>query len=616
MSDNYRDRSSVITLFFFIAAGILLLKALQIQLIDTSYQARASATAIDKYVLYPSRGLIYDRNGKLLVNNNAMYDLKATYKQIRPEMDTVKFCQLLDIDIKKFKNNLDKDFRSHRFSKSVPFVFMSKISAETCARFMEHLHEFPGFSMQLRNVRGYPHKNAAHVLGYLNEVNQKDLEKEPGKYAKGDYIGARGLEAAYEDELKGRKGAKYVLKDNLGREVGPYKNGKQDSTATSGKDLITTLDIDLQSYGELLMQNKTGSIVAIEPKTGEILTIVSTPTYDPNLLTINRHRGEAFQALREDSLMPFFDRAIMAKYPPGSLFKSVVALVGMQEKVLEPNRYISCNMGYHYKGEVRKCHAHPQAYNVEIAIAHSCNAYFFQTIRDIIEINGFYKPKEGVDLFSRYLYQFGLDSPLGIDIPNEKGGNVPTSAYYDKLYSKSGGPWYSPAIMSIGIGQGEVEMTTVQMANLAATLANRGYYYTPHLLKAFRDDDEPIPAKFREKHEIAIDQEYYAPVINGMEQVILSGTARIAQVKDIAICGKTGTSQNSHGKDHSVFFAFAPKENPTIAVAVYVEHGIWGNSYAAPIASLIIEKYLKGEVDPARAYLEQRMPEANLIEKP
>ncbi|MEM1319300.1 MAG: penicillin-binding protein 2 [Bacteroidota bacterium] len=616
MSDNYRERSSVVKLLFFIAAGILLFKALQIQLLDTSYQARASATAIDKYVLYPSRGLIYDRNKKLLVNNNAMYDLKVTYNQIRPEMDTTKFCELLKINRKTFKNNLDKNFRSRRYSKSVPFVFMSKISAETCARFMEHLHEFPGFSIQLRNVRGYPHKNAAHVLGYLNEVNQEQLEKFPGQYAKGDYIGAMGLEAAYEKELRGRKGAKYILKDNMGREVGPYKNGKQDSVAISGKDLISTLDIDLQGYGEQLMQNKTGSIVAIEPASGEILTMISTPTYDPNLLTINRHRGEAFSALLNDTLKPFFDRSIMAKYPPGSIFKSVVALVGMQEKVLQPNRFIPCKMGYFYNGEMRKCHDHPPPYNVEIAMAHSCNAYFFQTIRDIVEIDGFYKPQKGVDLFSRYLYQFGLGTPLGVDIPNEREGNVPTSAYYDKLYPKANGPWYSPTIMSIGIGQGEVEMTTLQMANLAAVMANRGYYYTPHLIKAFKDDDQDIPSKFREKHSIPIKPEFYDPVVEGMEQALLKGTARVAFIKDIAICGKTGTSQNPHGKDHSVFFAFAPKENPQIAIAVYVEHGIWGATYAAPIASLMIEKYLKGSVDPSRNYLEKRMLEANLTSAP
>jgi len=613
VSDNYKQRSIIVQFLFFAAGGLLLLKALQLQLIDTSYQARAQATAIDKYVLYPSRGLIYDRNMNLLINNNAMYDLKVTFNQINPEMDTLKFCQLLDIDKTTFIKNLDKNWRSRRYSRSVPFVFISKISAETCARFREHMHDFPGFSIQLRNVRGYPHQNAAHVLGYLNEVNPAQLEAYKGKYEKGDYIGASGLEAEYESLLKGRKGSKYILKDNLGREVGPYKNGQLDSNATSGMNLVTTLDIDLQSYGERLMQHKTGSIVAIEPSTGEILSIVSAPTYDPNVLTINRNRGEAFSALTKDTLQPFFDRSVTAKYPPGSLFKSVVALIAMQEGVLSANRFISCNMGYYYNGTVRKCHSHPPAYGVSTALAHSCNAYFFQTLRDVVDKEGFYNPHEGLNKFNSYLYEFGLGDTLGVDIPNERGGNVPTPDYYDKIYKDK---WYSPTIMSIGIGQGEIEMTTLQMANVAAILANRGYYYTPHLIKAYKDSDQSIPSKYILRKTVSIDREHFEPVIEGMERATTLGTATIALIDGIKICGKTGTSQNPHGKDHSVFFAFAPRENPQIAIAVYVEHGVWGASYAAPIASLMIEKHLKGVISPKRKYLEDRMLEANLTQTP
>ncbi len=616
MTDFHKGRQRGIQVFFIFAIAILLFKALEIQLIDTSYQDRARATAIDKEILYPSRGLILDRNRKLLVNNNAMYDLKCTYKQIDPNMDTTLFCKLLDIDVEAFKEKLNKNWRSARYSKSVPFVFMSKISSETYARLQESLYEFPGFSIQLRNVRGYPYPNAAHVLGYLSEVNQAQIEASKGKYSRGDYIGATGLEQAYEQELRGKKGVRYLMKDNLGREVGSYKDGDFDTVAVSGVDLVTSLDIELQRYGEQLMQNKTGSIVAIEPATGEILAMLSAPTYDPNLLTINRNRGEAFSNLLQDSLNPFLDRSVMAKYPPGSIFKTIVSLVGMEEKVVYPNTGFSCQGAYFYKGQARGCHGHSYPYDVTVALQHSCNTYYFHTIRSIIDRFSFYDPHQGLDSFNHYVYQFGLGKPLGVDVPNESSGNVPTSKYYDYLYPKAKGSWKSPTVMSIGIGQGEIEMTTVQMANLAAIIANRGSYYTPHLAKQFIGEGVAIPADYLKKKYLDIKPEYYEHIVEGMEKVVLAGTATIARVKDIPICGKTGTSQNPHGKDHSVFFAFAPRDNPKIAIAVYVEHGVWGNRYAAPIASLMIEKYLKGEVSESRSYLEKRMLEADLISLP
>lgn len=616
MADTYKRRQTSIQLFFAIAIAILLLKAMEIQLIDTSYQDRARTTAIDKEILYPSRGLVLDRNGKLLVNNNAMYDLKCTYKQIDPQMDTTRFCELLGIDKATFEKNLDKNWRSARYSKSVPFVFMSKISSETYARFQESMYEFPGFSIQLRNVRGYPYPHAAHVLGYLSEVNQAQIEASSGKYSRGDYIGATGIELAYEEELRGKKGVSYILKDNLGREVGSYKDGDFDTVAVSGLDVVTALDIELQKYGEELMQNKTGSIVAIEPATGEILTMISAPTYDPNLLTINRNRGEAFSALLQDSLRPFLDRSLMAKYPPGSIFKTVVSLIGIQEGVTTANTGHSCTGGYVYKGMVRGCHEHSYPYNVATALQHSCNTYYFHTIRNIVDRFGFYDPHQGLDTFNNFVYQFGLGKPLGVDLPSEASGNVPTSKYYDYLYPREKGSWKSPTIMSIGIGQGEIEMTTVQMANLAATIANRGYYITPHVAKGFIGGEVALEERFQTKKYVAIDQRHFEPIIDGMEKVVTAGTAMNARIKDIRLCGKTGTSQNPHGKDHSVFFAFAPRENPQIAIAVYVEHGVWGNRYASIIASLMVEKYLKGNIDPNRQYLEQRMLDADLVTLP
>ncbi len=619
MKDFNRDRQKYIKIFFLACLFVLVIKAAQIQLIDSTYREKAEATAINKNTIYPARGLIYDRNGKLLINNNAMYDLKVTYNQIDPDMDVEKFCDLLGIEVPEYRSLINKDFSDLRYSKHKPFVFLSKISADTYARLQEHLHEFPGFSTQLRNVRGYPYKNAPHVLGYLNEVSQSLLNDSVNVYKRGDYIGASGLEHKYEFELRGKKGVSYVLINNMGREVGAYSNGRLDTIPESGFDLTTSLDIDLQTYGELLMQNKTGSIVAIEPATGEILAMVSTPNYDPNLLTINRNRGMAFSALLQDTLKPFFDRSIMAKYPPGSIFKTIVALVALQENIALSTFGTSCSGGYYYKGQRWGCHGHPSPYNVPVALQHSCNTYFFTLLRNIIDKDGFDKPASGLNMLVQHLYDFGLGNPLGVDIPNELGGNVPTVKTYDDMYPKVKGSWRSPTIMSIGIGQGEIQMTTLQMANLAAIIANRGFYYVPHFAKKFEKGsiEKEIPDLYRTKKTVRIDKKHFIPVIDGMEKAVLDGTARIARISDIAVCGKTGTSQNPHGKDHSVFFAFAPKDDPKIAIAVYVEHGVWGSSYAAPIASLMIEKYLKGgEIDPARKWVEDRMLNANLIDKP
>jgi len=412
---------------------------------------------------------------------------------------------------------------------------------------------------------------------------------------------------------------RYVLKDNLGREVGDYRNnGITDTLPVSGRDLLTTLDLELQQYGEKLMQNKIGGIVALDIETGGILSMVSTPTYDPNQLTINRNRGEDYKKLLEDPNKIFFNRATMAEYPPGSLFKPFVALVALQEGATTVDRTITCNYGYYYNGIVRPaCHGHPTCRNVSMAIQHSCNAYFAQLFRDIVDRKTHYKePEEGLNIFEKYMHLFGLGETLDIDFPQEKPGNIPTTAYYDKLYGKN--RWFSPYIMSVGIGQGETLMTNMQMANLAAAIANKGSYYTPHLVQYFREGQDTLDAigTFRELNYTGIDTVHFKPVIDGMEMVVRAGTARSAYTPEIAICGKTGTAENPHGEDHSIFFAFAPKENPKIAIAVYVEHGKWGSTYAAPIASLMIEKYLRRSIASNRKYLEQRMLDANLIDLP
>ncbi|MCB0661808.1 MAG: penicillin-binding protein 2, partial [Saprospiraceae bacterium] len=522
MSDSFNTRKFSIRIVFIIGALALITKAMFIQLIDDTYSAKGSTAGIDKITVYPSRGLIFDRNGKLLVNNVPVYDLMVVYNRLDPQMDTTAFCNLLGISKGEFKERIEKDWRDQRYSKVVPYVFLSRIPADTFARFQEHLYEYPGFYAQIRNIRSYPYPNAAHLLGYIREVNQDDIDKGNGEYRSGDYIGAAGLELAYEELLKGEKGAKFILKDKFGREVGSYKDGSLDTLPLSGKDLISTIDVDLQAYGEFLMQGKTGSIVAIEPSTGEILAMASLPTYDPNRLSINSSRGKAFQELLDDPRLPFFDRTVMAQYPPGSIFKTVVALIALQEGVISPQTGFTCSNGYFYNGRLYGCHSHVYPGSVTTAIQHSCNSYFWQTFRRIIDKKDFYKPREGLDMFNNYVYQFGLGNELGVDFPREKGGNVPTSDYYDKVYKKGG--WKSPTIMSLGIGQGELQLTSMQMANLAAIMANRGHYYTPHLVKSYKNDASDIDEKYRTKHEIDINKAFYQYVIDGMEKVVTSGT--------------------------------------------------------------------------------------------
>lgn len=626
MSDPYRNRQISIQIVFVVASAILIFKAIQLQLLDSKYRSETSVSAVDKFQVYPPRGVIYDRNGQLLVYDNPMYDLMVTYNQVDPNMDVDKFCRLLDIRKEEFETALNKDWSSPKYTKSLPFVFLSKISALAYARFQENLYEFPGFFVQLRNVRGYPHQNAASVLGYIREVNSEEIEKyKERKYVMGDYIGASGIEQAFEDILRGKKGARYVLKNNYGLVVDSYDNGRLDTAAVSGKDLITTLDLDLQAYGEQLMQNKIGSIVAIEPKTGEVLTMISAPTYDPNRLNIDQNRNQAYADLLSDTLQPFFDRSVLGEYPPGSPFKTIVALIAMQMDLLPVNRTIRCSGGYFYGGASTGCHGHPTCTSVSMAIQHSCNAYFVTVFRDIVDQFGFDNPQSGLDTFNFYLNQFGLGRQLGINFPVEKDGNYPTSEYYNNYFDRQqkGQKWNSLWIRSLAIGQGEILMTNLQMANVAAIIANRGYYITPHLVKEIRSADGNIEvlgdSYEQSKNYVKIDREHFDVVVDGMEMVVRAGTARASHIPDIPLCGKTGTAENNQrgGKDHSIFFAFAPKDNPKIAVAVYVENGGFGGTYAAPIASLMVEKYLKDTIrGPSRQWLEKRVLDANLINLP
>lgn len=602
-----------------VLAGILLFQAFYIQFLDKDIRRRAQYAALEKVVSYPARGAIYDRNSKLLVYNNPVYDIEALYRKIDKNMDTARFCQLLGIDRASFISELNKDWSNKQFSKSKPFPFIKRVPVDQFAGFQEMMHEFPGFSAQLRYIRGYPRPIAAHAMGYISEVDPAEIEKSNGVYERGDYKGTSGLERAYESQLKGDKGYKYLLKDNVGVTVGSYQNGALDSAARSGDELMVSLDADLQEYGERLMQNKRGSVVAIEPSTGEILCLISAPTYNPNLLTVDRDRGRYFAALVQDTLKPLFDRTVQAQYPPGSIFKTVVALAGLQMGVLDPNKGTHCG-GSYTLGRVYKCsHIHYDPRSLGDALEQSCNVYFYQKIQDIMNKYGADKPGKGLDEFAEYMRQFGLGKMLGMDYFNELPGTIPTDAYYKRHYYRlfRDSTWKAAYEISIGIGQGVIQLTTAQMANLCAAIANRGYWITPHFYKGVIKNHKLQPQdKFVEKHTIEIDPRHFETVIEGMERAVLTGTARIAQLKGIEVCGKTGTAQNPHGADHSVFCAFAPKVNPKIAIAVIVENSGFGSTYAAPVASLLMEKYINGHIDSSRHWLEKRTLEQDLIHKP
>ena len=591
-----------------LVALVLIFRAAQLQLFSGEYREQAQKTTLEKKLIYPSRGLIIDRNGKTMVYNKPIYVIYATYRKIDPKMDTTFFCSLLNISKETFITNLNKDWKSQQFHKSIPFVFLNKVSPEQFAFFQEHMYKFPGFYAEERSIRGYPHHNASHALGYLGEVDKNIVDNSDGKYISGDFIGKTGLEIAYEQELSGIKGINYILKDNLGRKVGSYDNGRLDSMALPGEDIQISLDLDLQAYADSLMMNKKGGLVAIEPSTGQILAMVSAPTYDPNMLSLDENRNFGMQRLLLDTInRPLNNRAVTNRYPPGSIFKPILSLIAMQKGVAWPGKGGVCHGGYRLSGsKVIKCHHHAAITGISSAIQYSCNTYFCGMMRDLLDMYSYKKPGIGLDTIVSHLRDFGLGSKLGLDFSYENKGFIPTSEFYDHVYRREVTGWRSAWIISLGIGQGEMQLTTVQMANLAAILANRGYFYTPHFIRKYISG-KPIPEEFTTKRRVKIDSKYFEPVIDGLEQVVLAGTARVANVEGLEICGKTGTSQNSHGKDHSVFFGFAPKTNPKIAIAVFIENAGWGGDWAAPISSLMIEKYLNKNIAPSRKYLEDKM---------
>lgn len=597
---NLSDRRIVVAAIFIVVGFIFILRLFFIQVVDDEWKLLAAKSSERAKTDYPSRGLIYDRDGKIIVANTAVYDLMVIPKEVE-ELDTLSFCELLGIDTIQFNTKLKT---AKEYSRYKPSVFEKQIPAYEYIELAENLHRFKGFYAQPRTLRAYPDAVAAHSMGYVSEVTPKILEKNE-YYERGDYIGANGVESIYEEALRGQRGKRYVLVDVHNNEQGPYEDGKYDEVAKAGESLESGMDLELQKYGELLMKNKRGSIVAIEPKTGEILCLVSNPNYDPNLL-VGRVRGKNYQKLSQDTLNPLFNRALMAKYPPGSTFKLLQALIGLEEGVIDENTRFSCYGGYYYAGRRLGCHSHSSPVDLEFSIQTSCNAYYCNVFKRVID--KYPKSEEGYQKWRSYLAQFGLGSRLMVDMTSEISGFVPKSTYYDKFYGRH--RWNGHTIISLAIGQGELGVTPIQMANFCATIANRGWYYTPHIIRKI-DGEAITDSTYTIKHKVDIKKEHFEKVVNGMYKVIEAGTGRGVRFNEIEICGKTGTAQNPHGKDHSIFIAFAPKDDPKIAMAVYVENVGFGSTWAAPITSLMIEKYMTDTI--TRPWIERRMLEADLL---
>lgn len=601
---KYENRTYIIGGFFSLVILIFIIRLFTIQVIDDSFKTSSENNVIRKQTDYPRRGLIYDRNNELVVYNEAAYDLMITPKQA-VNIDTTLICTLLDVDTINLRNRIEK---AKKYSMYKSSVLMKQISVETYTKLQENMFLMPGFYVQTRTLRKYPYSTASHLLGYVGEVSERII-KESSYYKEGDYIGISGIEKAYEKELRGRKGEKLLLKDVHNNIKGSFNNGSFDTKSIPGKNLQSTIDIFLQNYGELLMQNKRGSIVAIEPSTGEILCLVSSPNYDPNFL-VGRKRSENYIRLKEDTInKPLFNRATLAQYPPGSTFKLINALIGLQEKTIYSGSLFKCDEGFVYGEEKRKmkCHIHRSPLNLIESISTSCNAYFCNVYKSIID--KYSNTYEGYEVWRNYVTSFGLGNWLNNDLPTGQKGYVPNRNFYDRIYGKN--RWKSLTNLSLSIGQDALLTTPIQMANMTAAIANRGYYYIPHVIKSIENDS--IDGRFNKPIFTTIDSSYFEVVIKGMQEVVENeelGTSNVAKMNNIKVCGKTGTAQNPHGEDHSIFIAFAPKDEPKIALAVYVENGGWGSTWAVPIGSLIIEKYLNDTI--SRTWIEQKIVEGEI----
>jgi len=590
-------RTLLIYALVILSGVIFTARLLHLQVFDSSFKIRSELNAVNKVYDIPQRGFIFDRNGELMVSNQPSYDVMVIPINVK-NLDTVAICNLLNISKEQLKTSLQ---RARVYSPRLPSVVLPQLTREEYAHIQESMYRFPGFYIQKRALRDYQVDHSANILGFIAEVNQNRIDQNP-YYQMGDLTGITGVEAQYEEVLRGQKGVMFIQKDRFNRDIGAYKDGIYDTLPVQGKDIRLTIDATLQAYGTELMKNKRGGIVAIEPKTGEILALVTAPGYDPALL-IGRERSRNYTALHRDSIAkPLYDRGLLAEYPPGSTFKMITGLVALQEGVSTTTETVYCNSGLSYgRGAFLGCRAHSNPVALKTAVSVSCNAYFGTVYRKIIE--KYKTPQEGMDVWEKHLKSFGLGGFLGNDLPIGRPGRVPSSAYYNRVYNYPTYRWFSSATISNAIGQGEIETTPIQLANMTAAIANRGYYITPHILKDIEGNDTKDP-RYTQRNYTTVDAIHFDPIIEGMHEVYINGSARSLQVPGIDICGKTGTAENFMRIDgkrvkltaHSIFVAFAPKDDPQIAIAVFVENGYSGARYAGRIAGLMIEKYLRGEI--------------------
>lgn len=579
---------------------IFIIRLFFLQILNSDYKAWADSNAFLKKTLYPSRGMIYDRNGKLLVYNQPAYDVMVIMREVQP-FDTLDFCSTLGISKEQFDKRIT-DIKNRRlnprYSSYIPQLFMNHLSAQEYGVLQEKLYKFPGFYIQNRTIREYEYPYAAHVLGSIGEVNRKDLE-EDSYYVCGDYSGRSGVEKSYEELLRGEKGIEILLRDAHGRIKGKYEDGAHDIPPVSGKNLTLSIDMDLQAYGEKLMQNKVGAIVMIEPATGEVLCMISAPTFDPGML-VGRQRGKNHAILEKDPLKPLFDRALMSYHPPGSTFKPAQGLVFLQEGIITPETMYTCAHGYPFRGGKPACHGHYSPLGLTAALATSCNAYFCWGLRDMLDVKRRYPTvQDAFEVWKNHIVSMGFGYKLGIDLPGENRGYIPNSKVYDKLYNSR---WNSSTIISISIGQGEIIATPLQICNLSATIANRGYFHTPHIVKEVEAGE--LDTLYTNRKYPSVESRHYEHIARGMREAVLGGTCRSAALPDIEVCGKTGTAENPQGKDHSIFMGFAPYDKPEVAIAVFIENAGFGATYAVPVGKLMMEKYLKGEISDANKYTE------------
>ncbi len=610
MKTGGRGKTLVIGLL--VVTTIILGKLFYIQIVDDKYKISASNNSMVYQIIYPSRGIIYDRNGKIIVSNKVTYDILVTPRKVRP-FDTLMLAGALNVTPEFIRSKMNEYSRNRRRIGYQSVVMLKQIKPETYMKFAEIQYNFPGFTGQVRSIRDYPVNAGGNLLGYVSEVDADYIGKHSGEYRSGDYAGKTGIEAAREKELRGEKGYHIYLRNSRNQIEQRYKDGEMDKEAVPGHDIHTTIDADLQQYGQELMRNKVGSLVAIEPKTGEILTLVSSPGVDVSMLA---DIGQHYDEIIKDPHKPMFNRAVQAPYPPGSVFKLVNGLIGLQEGTLTPETAYPCSQGYHFGNRKLGCHIHRSPLVLEEAIMMSCNGYFCYVLKNILENKKYRGIGEALDKWNDYVQSFGFGHKLGSDFPAELGGTLPTSKRYNRIYGKGG--WKFTTIISISIGQGEVGVTPLQIANLAATVANRGWYRIPHIVKA--SEGVGIDPKYYEKQYTMVDTTNFKKVTQGMWRAVNSGfgsggTASIAAVPGLDICGKTGTAQNPRGADNSVFICFAPKDDPKIAVAAYIENAGFGATWAAPIASLLVEKYLNGEISDQRRTLEDRILQGNLMSK-